>query len=80
MMKRLILSTLPALGAMTLFTSCAGIPGESPEHMQKRLDRQDTALDRYNEKRQMRIQASDRRYERSWDRAMGHETKPLDQY
>ncbi len=79
-MKRLLLSMLPALGVMLLLTNCAGIPGESPEHMRQRVERQDKVVDRYNEKRQIRSEAADRRYGQSWDRAMGRDPEKWDQF
>lgn len=56
---------------LLILPSCAGLPGESPEHMQKRMDRQDKWAARYDEKRRIRSQTADERYNRAWDRAMG---------
>jgi hypothetical protein len=57
-----------------VLASCAGLPGESPEHMRKRMERQDNWADRYDEKRRIRSEAADERFNRSWDRAMGRDS------
>ena len=70
-MKRRLGSAFPALAALALLPCCAGLPGESPEHMRERLARQDQRFDQRLEKRQLRSEAADRRYNKSWDAAMG---------
>lgn len=60
-----------ALAALALLPCCAGLPGESPDHMRQRLARQDQRYDQRLEKRQLRSEAADRRYHKSWDAAMG---------
>ena len=65
------LAPCAALAALAFLPSCAGIPGESPEHMRERLARQDQRFDQRLEKRQLRSEAADRRYNKSWDAAMG---------
>ena len=67
-MKRRLGSAFPALA---LLPCCAGLPGESPDHMRQRLARQDQRFDQRLEKRQLRSEAADRRYNKSWDAAMG---------
>ncbi len=57
-----------------LLANCAGVPGESPEHMRQRMERQENWADRYDEKRRIRSQTADERYNRSWDRAMGRDS------
>lgn len=71
-------SSLPALflPLLLLLPSCAGIPGESPEHMRERIARQDVIVDRHQEKRKIRSEAADRRYNQSWNNAMGRSNDP----
>lgn len=68
----------PALFLPFLFLlpSCAGLPGESPEHMRERIARQDVLVDRHQEKRKIRSEAADRRYNQSWNNAMGRSNDP----
>ena len=68
-MQRLLLSIVIVSSA--LLSSCAGIPGESPDHMRQRVDRQDEWIDRRAEKRSIRSQSADDRYNAWWDRTMG---------
>ena len=68
-MQRLLLSLV--IVSPVLLTSCAGIPGESPDHMRERVDRQDEWIDRRAEKRSIRSQSADERYNAWWDRSMG---------
>jgi hypothetical protein len=70
-MKCLPAATIAVLAV--ILTSCAGIPGESPEHMRERVARQDERYDNYIEKRKIRSEAADRRYEKSWNQAMGRD-------
>ena len=67
MTRRLLAAAFP----MLLLPSCAGIPGESPENMRQRMERQDRLVERRQEKRAIRSEAADRRWNNSWDRAMG---------
>lgn len=69
MIKRI--SLFCATGAVLLLTDCAGVPGESPEHMRMRMERQDTVIDNRQEKRKIRSEAADRRYDQWWDNATG---------
>lgn len=68
-MQRLLLSLV--IVSPVLLPSCAGIPGESPDHMRERVDRQDEWIDRRAEKRSIRSQSADERYNAWWDRSMG---------
>jgi hypothetical protein len=52
-------------------SSCAGLPGESPDQMRARVDRQDKWYDDRQEKRKIRTETADRRYDKWWDNAMG---------
>lgn len=61
---------LPAACGLFL-SSCAGLPGESPDEMRARVDRQDKWYDARQEKRQIRTETADRRYDKWWDNAMG---------
>ena len=68
-MQRLLLSLV--IVSPVLLPSCAGIPGESPDHMRNRVERQDEWIDRRAEKRAIRSQSADERYNAWWDRSMG---------
>jgi len=68
-MKKLTFLTLA--GTCLALSNCAGIPGESPEHMRERMARQDNRVDKRQEKRNIRTEAADRRYDAWWDGAMG---------
>ena len=68
-MQRLLLSLVIVSSA--LLASCAGLPGESPDHMRDRVERQDEWIDRRAEKRSIRSQSADERYNAWWDRSMG---------
>ena len=43
-MKRRLGSAFPALAALALLPCCAGLPGESPDHMRQRLARPQNPL------------------------------------
>ena len=73
-------SIASALGAAFLFSSCAGIPGESPEHMRARVERDDKVYDRIMEKRAIRHETADRRYDQWWDAAMGRNDSDYSQW
>ena len=73
--RHLCISAL-SLPLLLLLPSCAGIPGESPEHMRERIARQDVIVDRHQEKRKIRSEAADRRYNQSWNNAMGRSNDP----
>lgn len=60
-----------AAAAALVLPNCAGLPGESPEHMEKRMDRQDSMIDRRMKKREIRTRESDARYHQWWDTVMG---------
>lgn len=79
-MHRYLLTGFSALATMVVFSNCAGIPGESPEHMRERMERQDALIERRGEKRQIRTEAADSRYEKSWDRAMGRDPEKWQQF
>ena len=79
-MIKLLLPLTTALGAAALFSSCAGIPGESPEHMRERVERQDERFDKRMEKRSIRTEAADRRYDKWWDAAMGRNDSEYSQW
>jgi hypothetical protein len=68
-MHRLLL--FPVIVSSALLPSCADIPGESPDHRSKRIERHDEWIDRRAEKRSIRSQSADERYDAWWDRAMG---------
>ena len=68
-MQRLLLSLI--FVSSVLLPSCAGLPGESPDHMRERVERQDEWIDRRAEKRSIRSQSADERYNAWWDRSMG---------
>ena len=65
-------SILGLTGLSLILCNCAGIPGESPDHMRKRIERQDKLINQHEEKRKIRNEASDRRYDQWWDNATGH--------
>lgn len=75
-MKTTIHPFLSAVAMALLMPSCAGIPGESPENMQERLERQDKIVDRYQDKQKIRSEAADRRYDQWWNKAMGRPADP----
>ncbi len=68
-MQRLLLSLV--IVSSVILPSSAGLPGESPDHMRERVDRQDEWIDRRAEKRAIRSQSADERYNAWWDRSMG---------
>ena len=80
LMRRFLLTVIPALATMVVFSNCAGIPGESPENMRERMERQDKLIERRGEKRQIRSEAADRRYNDSWNRAMGRDPEKWQQF
>lgn len=62
----------PACTAM-LLVNCAGLPGETPEQMRSRMDRQDRYIDQREEKRKIRSEAADRRYDTWWKNSTGYQ-------
>lgn len=62
---------LTACGPLLSLSSCAGLPGETPDEMRARVDRQDKWYDARQEKRQIRTETADRRYNDWWDKSMG---------
>ncbi len=68
---------LLTLGLVPFFLpACAGIPGESPEHMRERMARQDILVERHQEKHKIRSEAADRRYDQWWNNAVGKPNDP----
>ncbi|MES2706306.1 MAG: hypothetical protein V4726_06825 [Verrucomicrobiota bacterium] len=65
-------SILCLAGTAVVLSNCAGLPGESPEHMRERVARQDKRFDARQEKRQIRSETADRRYDTWWNNATGH--------
>jgi transcription elongation factor Elf1 len=68
-MHRLLL--FPVIVSSVLLPSCAAIPGKSPDGMSQSVDRYDEWIDRRAEKRSIRSQSADERYNAWWDRTMG---------
>ena len=68
-MHRLLL--FPVIVSSALLPSCADIPGESPDGTSQSVDRYDEWIDRRAEKRSIRSQSADERYNAWWDRTMG---------
>ncbi|MDB6133681.1 MAG: hypothetical protein JWM59_1924 [Verrucomicrobiales bacterium] len=63
---------LPACTALVL-VNCAGLPGETPAEMRTRVDRQDQRFYEREEKRKIRSEAADRRYDTWWKNSTGHQ-------
>lgn len=63
---------------MVLFflPACAGVPGESSDRLQERMDRREGIAEHYEERRKIRSNAADRRYDMWWNRAMGKPNDP----
>ena len=67
---------LASVAPILFLPGCAGIPGESPEHMRERMERQDGMVDRRQEKLKIRSEAADRRYFQWWHNAVGKPNDP----
>lgn len=67
-LRKLIL-LLAACGPF--LSSCAGLPGETPDQMRARVSRQDKWYDAREEKRKIRTETADRRYNDWWNNSMG---------
>lgn len=67
---------LTSMAIPLLLPCCAGLPGESPDHMRERMERQGQLVDRHQEKHQIQSEPADRGYDRWLNKAVGKPEEP----